>query len=119
MDELALVLARLDTEIPHAGVRLALFQALWPRVAGETLARNSRVARLSGKRLHIEVADSTWATELSKLQPVVLAELNGQHVRLAKLEGAFVWHAHEDEDELFYVVRGSMRIEFRDGIACS
>lgn len=47
--------------------------------------------------------------------PHLVAELNGQHVRVAKFEGAFVWHSHEHEDELFLVVKGAMRIEFRDG----
>ena len=44
----------------------------------------------------------------------VVAELNGQHVRLAKLLGTFVWHAHDHEDELFFVVSGRLKIEFRD-----
>jgi len=48
--------------------------------------------------------------------PKVAAELNGQQVKLAKLHGEFVWHHHEHEDELFWVVRGSLRIEFRDGV---
>ena len=47
--------------------------------------------------------------------PKVVGELNGQHVRLAKLKGEFVWHSHEHEDELFLVVQGQLRIEFRDG----
>lgn len=47
--------------------------------------------------------------------PRVVAELNGQHVKLAKLEGEFVWHAHADEDELFLVLKGKLRIELRDG----
>jgi mannose-6-phosphate isomerase-like protein (cupin superfamily) len=47
--------------------------------------------------------------------PRVVAELNGQQVKLAKLLGTFVWHHHEQEDELFLVVRGELRIEFRDG----
>jgi mannose-6-phosphate isomerase-like protein (cupin superfamily) len=47
--------------------------------------------------------------------PRVVAELNGQHVKVVKLLGEFVWHAHEREDELFLVVRGRMRIDFRDG----
>ncbi|MEJ1973491.1 MAG: cupin domain-containing protein [Lacunisphaera sp.] len=46
--------------------------------------------------------------------PKVVAELNGQHVKLVKFRGEFVWHRHEHEDELFYVVRGSFRMEFRD-----
>ena len=47
--------------------------------------------------------------------PRVAAELNGQHVKLAKLEGPFVWHRHEAEDELFLVVEGRLVIELRDG----
>lgn len=46
--------------------------------------------------------------------PKVLTELNGQQVKLAKLKGDFVWHHHENEDELFFVVSGRLRMEFRD-----
>jgi mannose-6-phosphate isomerase-like protein (cupin superfamily) len=46
--------------------------------------------------------------------PRIVGELNGQHVKLAKIHGAFVWHHHEHEDELFLVVKGRMRMEFRD-----
>jgi mannose-6-phosphate isomerase-like protein (cupin superfamily) len=46
--------------------------------------------------------------------PRVAGELNGQQVKLVKLRGAFVWHHHEHEDELFLVHRGSFRMEFRD-----
>ena len=46
--------------------------------------------------------------------PKIVGELNGQHVKLAKVQGEFVWHAHQDEDELFLVVQGTLRIEFRD-----
>lgn len=48
-------------------------------------------------------------------RPRIVAELNGQHVKLAKLQGEFVWHHHEREDELFLVVKGELTIEFRDG----
>lgn len=47
-------------------------------------------------------------------QPHVIAELNGQHVKLVKLAGPFVWHHHDHEDELFLVVRGRFRMELRD-----
>ena len=47
--------------------------------------------------------------------PRIVAELNGQHVKLAKLEGEFVWHSHADEDELFLVLEGRLVIELRDG----
>jgi len=46
--------------------------------------------------------------------PKIIAELNGQHVKLAKIQGEFVWHHHAHEDELFLVVRGQFRMEFRD-----
>lgn len=46
--------------------------------------------------------------------PRIIAELNGQHVKLARLDGEFVWHKHDAEDELFFVVAGRLRMEFRD-----
>lgn len=46
--------------------------------------------------------------------PKIVGELNGQHVKLAKLKGEFVWHKHEHEDELFFVVKGSLNMEYRD-----
>ncbi len=46
--------------------------------------------------------------------PKIVAALNGQHVKLVKFRGEFVWHHHADEDELFLVVRGGFRMEFRD-----
>ena len=47
-------------------------------------------------------------------QPRIVGELNGQHVKLVKLLGEFVWHQHEQEDELFLVVAGQLTIQFRD-----
>ena len=46
--------------------------------------------------------------------PKIVGELNGQHVKLAKLKGEFVWHKHDSEDELFFVVKGELKIELRD-----
>ncbi len=46
--------------------------------------------------------------------PKIIAELNGQQVKLVKFSGDFVWHSHELEDELFLVVRGRFRMDFRD-----
>lgn len=46
--------------------------------------------------------------------PKIIGQLNGQDVKIAKLEGEFVWHAHAHEDELFYIIKGSLQIEFRD-----
>ena len=47
--------------------------------------------------------------------PRVIAELNDYQVKLVKLQGDFVWHTHEDTDELFLVIDGEMEIAFRDG----
>ncbi len=46
--------------------------------------------------------------------PKIVGALNGQHVKLAKFQGEFVWHKHEHEDELFYVLDGEFNMEFRD-----
>ena len=45
--------------------------------------------------------------------PKVVGELNGQHVKLVKLLGEFVWHHHDEEDELFFVVKGQFGMEYR------
>ncbi|MBK8285373.1 MAG: cupin domain-containing protein [Ahniella sp.] len=46
--------------------------------------------------------------------PKIIGELNGQHVKVVKFQGPFVWHQHEAEDELFMVIKGSFTMEFRD-----
>lgn len=56
----------------------------------------------------LSLVDEFWV-------PKVVAELNGQYVKVAKLQGAYVWHAHAEEDEAFLVVVGQLRIELRDG----
>ncbi len=48
--------------------------------------------------------------------PKIVAELNGDHVKVAKIQGEFVWHSHAHEDELFLVLKGRLRIELRDGV---
>jgi len=47
-------------------------------------------------------------------KPYIAAELNGQQVKLDKFKGEFVWHRHENEDEMFLVVKGRFRMELRD-----
>jgi quercetin dioxygenase-like cupin family protein len=46
--------------------------------------------------------------------PRIVGELNGQHVKVVKLKGEFVWHHHDVEDELFLILKGSLGIQFRD-----
>ena len=48
--------------------------------------------------------------------PRIVAELNGQHVKIAKIKGEFVWHHHEHEDELFLVLKGRLDMHFRDRV---
>jgi len=55
-----------------------------------------------------ESFDEQWSPRLA-------AEANGQAVKLAKVEGEFVWHRHDEADELFFVVSGELRIELREG----
>ena len=62
-------------------------------------------------KVNLEQAFSQFSDYWS---PRVAADLNGQHVRLAKLKGEFVWHAHEHEDEMFLVVRGQLTLRLRD-----
>lgn len=58
--------------------------------------------------------------KLSKFQdhwnPRIAGELNGQQVKLVKFKGEFVWHKHDNEDEMFYVLKGKFNMEFRDKI---
>ena len=58
-------------------------------------------------REKLSLFDSHW-------DPKIVGELNGQHVKLVKFLGEFVWHHHEHEDELFLVVKGRFTMEFRD-----
>ena len=46
--------------------------------------------------------------------PKIVGELNGQHVKLAKLKGEFVWHKHDEEDEMFLVIDGVLKMELKD-----
>lgn len=54
-----------------------------------------------------DLIDDLW-------NPRVVAELNGQQVKIAKVKGEFVWHDHEHEDELFYIIKGELTVEFKD-----
>lgn len=49
-------------------------------------------------------------------QPRIVGELNGQHVKVAKLHGEFIWHHHDIEDELFLVLKGTLSMELRDRV---
>ncbi len=55
----------------------------------------------------LEQVDDYWS-------PRVVGEVNDQYIKVAKLKGSFVWHKHDDEAELFYIVRGQLVIEYED-----
>ena len=63
------------------------------------------------KKLNVKQKLESFSDQWS---PKIIAELNNQQVKLAKLEGEFIWHSHENEDELFYILKGKLVIEFRD-----
>jgi len=48
--------------------------------------------------------------------PKIVGELNGQYVKLAKFKGEFIWHKHENEDEMFYIINGKFKMELRDKV---
>ena len=57
--------------------------------------------------------------KLSKIDALwtrkIVAQMNDYHIKLVKIEDEFVWHSHPETDEVFLVIEGSMRIDFRDG----
>lgn len=65
------------------------------------------------KVINLEAKLASFSTHWD---PKIVGELNGQQVRLAKFQGEFIWHAHENEDELFLVLSGSFDMHFRDRI---
>ena len=70
--------------------------------------------RPPGPRTEKLNVDAGFARISEHWRPKVVAELNGQELKLVKIRGEFPWHHHADEDELFLVWKGRIRIEFRD-----
>ena len=66
------------------------------------------------KKINIDEKLSQFSEHWS---PKIVAELNGQQVKVAKLLGEFDWHFHENEDELFWVIRGSLEMHIREADA--
>ena len=60
--------------------------------------------------------DAAFARITEHWRPKVIAELNGQEVKVVKVKGEFVWHHHDVEDELFLIHKGRLRMEFRDRV---
>ena len=65
------------------------------------------------KKVNIEEKLNTFSDYWN---PRVIGELNGQFVKAVKLKGDFVWHRHDTEDELFLIIKGTLRMEFRDRV---
>ena len=65
------------------------------------------------KKVNIEEKLGTFSDHWN---PRIIGELNGQFVKAVKLKGEFVWHHHDNEDELFLVIKGTLKMEFRDRI---
>ena len=73
----------------------------------------------AGEGKYVTVMNTTTiAAELAKVTdhwtPRIIGQVNDQYVKVAKLLGEFVWHAHEDEDELFWVISGRLRIQLEN-----
>ncbi|MDT8341696.1 MAG: GNAT family N-acetyltransferase [Longimicrobiales bacterium] len=71
-------------------------------------------------RMEMRLAPVNLREKLSRIReywsPRIVGALNGQHVKLARVRGAFVWHHHAEEDELFLVLKGELEIQLRDGV---
>ena len=69
-----------------------------------------------GGRMDLRVIDlaAKLASFDERWAPRIIAELNGQHVKVVKVQGEFAWHHHEEEDELFLVLDGRLTIDLRD-----
>jgi mannose-6-phosphate isomerase-like protein (cupin superfamily) len=92
-----------DTRVEDPGGRSQQARTQTPSPTQSWIATMERI-RLSEKLTRIH---ECW-------EPKIVAELNGQHVKLAKVTGEFVWHHHANGDELFLVLHGRLTMEFRD-----
>ena len=63
--------------------------------------------------MHVINLEEKFGQFTDQWHPHIIADLNDQHVKLARVRGEFIWHNHEAEDELFIVVKGQLHIDFR------
>ena len=70
--------------------------------------KRGKAMDVANLRAEIEKLDDYWS-------PRIVGRVNDQYVKVAKLKGEFVWHDHRDEDELFYIVKGALEIQYEDG----
>ena len=75
------------------------------------------MAAVAWNKDHVEIpspSEEDVALFHDHWSPKIMGELSGQHLKLVKFQGEFVWHKHDHEDELFLVSRGRFRMEYRD-----
>ena len=77
---------------------------------------NTNPAAAGSATIHKVNLGEKFALFNTHWDPKIVAELNGQHVRLAKLQGSFDWHKHDHEDEMFLVIHGSFQMHLRDQV---
>ena len=92
-----------------------------PRLELATRLRRNRKADWARRMVRENVLtadDLIWPLFLvdgARTRVPVVADLNGQQIKLVKVQGEFVWHHHDDEDELFLILKGRLRMELEDG----
>lgn len=92
----------------------------WNQAFGKTKNQSDRLLLYSplNSRTRMSIEKVNITKKLGRFSdhwnPRIVAELNGQHVKVAKLLGEFIWHQHEHEDEMFLVLKGVLTMEFRD-----
>lgn len=109
---------RLTLAFPEADAMYSLFWVKlgWPPRAAEWARRRHHTQKQipSGAAMDKVSLSDKFSKFAEHWRPKLVAELNGQEVKLVKVQGVFPWHLHEAEDELFLVWRGRFRVEFRD-----
>ena len=97
---------------------IAIPERLASKLLGGRLQMPSELSDQGKQRIGGPVEKIDIAAKLSSFSdhwsPRIVAELNGQHVKVVKIQGTFDWHHHEAEDELFLVMSGRLRMDFRD-----
>lgn len=101
-------------EVALMGPMLPVPMARWKRLPGSSVQGGSRASWQNGEPMEKVNLASVFARISEPWTPKIVGELNGQEVKLAKLEGAFVWHQHDDADELFLVIAGRLVLELED-----
>jgi mannose-6-phosphate isomerase-like protein (cupin superfamily) len=93
------------------------FAALLPPGRAAPIVASRPVDTLATRmRMDKVTLSEKFAALKDQWTPRIVGELNGQHVKITKVQGEFIWHHHDNEDEMFLVHRGRLRLEFRDRV---